>query len=159
LEKVREQGETRAMIVSATGTGKTILAALDVQRFAPKRMLFIVHREQILDRAIQEFKRVLQLADEHFGKFVGSLRQLDRQFVFAPIHSLPRAETLTQIDPDLFEYILIDEVHRAGAATYQRVIDYFAPEFLLGFTATPERTDGMNIFELFDHNVPYEIRL
>lgn len=159
IQKVRDLGEKRAIVVSATGTGKTILAALDVQAVAPQRMLFVVHREQILDRAIEEFKRVLRLPDDQFGKYVGSVKELDRRFVFATVQSLSKAHVLEEIPSDLFDYILIDEVHRAGADTYQRVIDHFDPAFLLGFTATPERTDGKNLFEIFDFNVPYEIRL
>jgi superfamily II DNA or RNA helicase len=159
IEAVRRSGESRALVVSATGTGKTILAALDVRAFAPQRMLFIVHREQILDRAIQEFQRVLNAPASDFGKFVGGTKQLDRRFVFATDRSLANPETLDQLDPETFDYILIDEVHRSGASGYQRIINHFQPEFLLGLTATPERTDGFNVYELFDFNVPYEIRL
>lgn len=159
IQKVREAGETRAVVISATGTGKTILSALDVRSVNPKRMLFIVHREQILDRAIEEFKRVLQADPSDFGKFVGQQRDLDRRYVFATIQSLSRPENLQEIKPDQFDYVLIDEVHRAGAGSYRRVIDHLRPAFLMGMTATPERTDDFNVFELFDFNVPYEIRL
>ena len=159
IAALRETGENRAVVISATGTGKTILSALDVRAFEPKRMLFIVHREQILDRAIAEFKRVLGAPDDDFGKFVGAKRELDRRYVFASIQSLSRPENLAAIDPDAFDYVLIDEVHRAGAASYRRVIDHLRPVFLLGMTATPERTDDFNVFELFGYNVPYEIRL
>ena len=159
IAALRDTGENRAVVISATGTGKTILSALDVRAYAPKRMLFVVHREQILDRAINEFKRVLGAPDSDFGKFVGARRELDRRFVFASIQSLSRPENLAAIKPDAFDYVLIDEVHRAGAASYRRVIDHLNPAFLLGMTATPERTDDFNVFELFDFNVPYEIRL
>ncbi|SJN21191.1 DNA/RNA helicase of DEAD/DEAH box family [Microbacterium esteraromaticum] len=159
LQKVRDVGERRAVIVSATGTGKTILSALDVRSVAPERMLFVVHREQILDRAIEEFSRVLNAPIQDFGKFVGTQRELDRKYVFSTIQSLSRAENLLDIPAGHFDYVLIDEVHRAGAASYRRVIDHLKPDFLLGMTATPERTDDFNVFELFDFNVPYEIRL
>lgn len=159
IQKVRDAGERRAVVVSATGTGKTILSALDVRAVAPDRMLFIAHREQILDRAIEEFRRVLCAPAEEFGKFVGSRREINRKYVFATIQSLGNEESLHQIPPNHFDYILVDEVHRAGAASYRRVVDHLAPEFLLGMTATPERTDGFNVFEMFDFNVPYEIRL
>ncbi len=159
IASVRKSGEHRAVVVSATGTGKTILAALDVRAVDPAKMLFIVHREQILDRAIEEFQRVLELPRSEFGKLVGSTQQLDRRYVFATIQSLSRPDTLAAIDPQLFDHVLIDEVHRAGAASYGRVLDHLRPNFVLGLTATPERTDGFNVFELFDHNVPYEIRL
>lgn len=159
IRKVREAGETRAVVVSATGTGKTILAALDVQTCNPERMLFVVHREQILDRAIEEFQRVLNAPLSDFGKFVGGRRELGRRYVFATIQSLARAETLSGIDPEWFDYILLDEVHRAGSESHLRLVNHFKPRFLLGVTATPERTDSFNVFELFDFNVPYEIRL
>lgn len=159
IRKTREAGETRAVVVSATGTGKTILAALDVQAFSPKRMLFVVHREQILDRAIEEFQLVLGAPRSDFGKFVGSQRELDCRYVFATIQSIAREDNLRALDPRHFDYVLIDEVHRAGAASYQRLMSHLKPSFLLGVTATPERTDDFNIFELFEFNVPYEIRL
>lgn len=159
IRKVRESGEKRAVVVSATGTGKTILAALDVREFAPKRMLFLVHREQILDRAIEEFQRVLNAPASEFGKFVGRTRQLDRRYVFATVQSLARSENLGSIPRDHFDYVLVDEVHRIGASSYQKVIEHLGPDFLLGVTATPERTDDFNVFEMFDYNVPYEIRL
>ena len=155
----RDAGEHKAVVISATGTGKTILAALDVRAYVPSRMLFVVHREQILDRAIAEFKRVLGAPDSDFGKFVGSKKELDRRYVFASIQSLSRSENLEAISPDAFDYVLIDEVHRAGAASYRKLIEHLEPDFLLGMTATPERTDDFNVFELFDYNVPYEIRL
>lgn len=159
IAALRESGEKRGIVISATGTGKTILSALDVRSYAPKRMLFVVHREQILDRAITEFQRVLGAPDSDFGKFVGGKQELDRRYVFASIQSISRLETLETIAPDAFDYVLIDEVHRAGAASYRRVIEYLKPAFLLGMTATPERTDDFNVFELFGFNVPYEIRL
>lgn len=167
IKKVIDAGESRAVVVSATGTGKTILSALAARQFDPQKLLFIVHREQILDKAIQEYRRVFadpkgddeKKLDEKFGKFVGAVRQIDRKYVFATVQSLSRDGTLDAIDPATFDLIIIDEVHRAGANTYQKIIGHFKPRFLLGLTATPERTDQINIFELFDYNVPYEIRL
>jgi len=155
----RAEGAQRAIIISATGTGKTMLSALDVRAFNPKRMLFVVHREQILDRTIQEYKRVLGGANSDYGKLTGTHKQQDRRFVFATIQTLSQDPVLAGLSVDAFDYIIIDEAHRAAAETYQRVMKYFRPKFLLGMTATPERTDGFNVFELFDHNVPYEIRL
>lgn len=159
IAALRESGETRGVVISATGTGKTILSALDVRSYDPKRMLFVVHREQIIDRAIFEFKRVLGAPDSDFGKLVGGKQEIDRRYVFASIQSLSRSEILEALTPNEFDYVLIDEVHRAGAASYRRVIEYLKPAFLLGMTATPERTDDFNVFELFGFNVPYEIRL
>lgn len=159
IQKVREAGEEKALVVSATGTGKTILAALDVKAANPQRVLFVVHREQILDRAIEEFTKVLNLQERDVGKFVGARRELDRRFVFATVQSLGSLDKLHQIARDHFGYILIDEVHRAGARMHQHIIQYFKPDFMLGITATPERSDDFNVYSLFDYNVPYEIRL
>lgn len=160
LKLLREDGETRGLIISATGTGKTILAALAVRQAAPKRLLFLVHREQIVNKAMEEFQKVLtENTPDDFGKYVGSTKQIDRPYIFATVQSLSKPETLEKIPPDHFDYIVIDEVHRAAADSYTRVIEHFSPDFLLGLTATPERTDGGDIYKLFDYNVPYEIRL
>lgn len=159
IASLRETGAQRGLVISATGTGKTILAALDVRAANPARVLFVAHREQILDRAIEEFRAVLGNDRKEYGKIVGSSRELDRQLVFSTIQTLSRPEMLAQIDPTAFDYVLIDEVHRAAAPSYQRLIEHLRPRFLLGLTATPERSDGTSIFELFDYNVPYEIRL
>lgn len=159
IAAVRSGGADRAIVISATGTGKTMLSALDVREFDAKRLLFVVHREQILDRTIQEYRRVLGGAASDYGKLSGSSRQTGARYVFATIQTLSQPHVLTRFAPDTFDYIVLDEAHRAGAVTHQRVLDYFKPEFLLGMTATPERTDGFNVFEVFDYNVPYEIRL
>lgn len=156
---LRAQGERRAIVISATGTGKTILSALDVRAAVPKKMLYVVHREQILDRAIHEYQRVLGAPASEFGKLTGGSRATDERYVFATIQTLSRPDVLESLSADAFEYILVDEVHRAGAASYRRVIEHFQPKFLLGMTATPERSDGFDLFELFDYNVAYEIRL
>lgn len=159
IAALRESGARRGLVISATGTGKTMLAALDVRAASPKKVLFVAHREQILDRAITEFRQVLDNGQNEYGKVVGSSREFERKFVFSTVQTLSQADVLSQIDPDSFDYVLIDEVHRAAAPSYQRLMEYLNPSFLLGLTATPERSDGKNIFELFDFNVPYEIRL
>ncbi|CAM3187044.1 DEAD/DEAH box helicase [Filibacter tadaridae] len=159
IRAVRDEGNDKGLVISATGTGKTYLSAFDVRSFAPKRMLFIVHREQILNKAKEDFHRILGGIDEEFGLYVGASKQLDKKYLFASIQTLSKQENLNQFDPRDFDYILIDEVHKAGAASYQRVINYFKPQFLMGMTATPERTDEFNIYSLFDYNIAYEIRL
>ncbi|MEV8266965.1 DEAD/DEAH box helicase [Microbacterium sp. NPDC076911] len=159
IDEMRRDGKRKAVVISATGTGKTILSALDVRAVNPRRMLFVVHREQILDRAIQEFQHVLGAPTSDFGKLTGSRKERDRRYLFATIQTLSQPDVLASFTRDEFDYVLIDEVHRAGAKSYGRVLDYLSPEFLLGMTATPERPDAFNIFELFDFNVPYEIRL
>lgn len=159
IARLRDSGAAKSLVISATGTGKTILSALDVRQVDPARVLFVAHREQILDRAIREFARVLGAPMSDFGKLAGTNKQSDRRYVFATVQTLSRPDVFESLDPESFDYILIDEVHRAGAASYAKVINHFRPEFLLGMTATPERSDDVSIFELFDFNVPYEIRL
>lgn len=159
ISALRDSGAKRGLIISATGTGKTILAALDVRAANPKRVLFVAHREQILDRAIDEFCRVLGNSRLDYGKVTGSSRELNQRFVFSTIQTISKNDLLDQIDLTDFDYVLIDEVHRAAAPSYQRLLERLTPAFLLGLSATPERSDGKSIFELFNYNVPYEIRL
>ena len=159
LETTRAEGADRAIIISATGTGKTMLSALDVRAVSPSKMLFVVHREQILDRTIEEFHRVLGGRRSDFGKLTGAHKDFDSRYVFATVQTLSQPDILERFSPDTFDYLIVDEAHRAIAETYRRLLDYFQPKFLLGMTATPERSDGFNVFELFGFNVPYEIRL
>ena len=160
LAKLREEGERRAIIISATGTGKTILSALDAKAMKPSRLLYVTDRSQILQQAMKSYQRVLDCGNDELGLLDGTNKQSDRKYVFATRSTLAKDETLAQFAPDEFDYVLIDEVHHAGADSYRRIIDHFSDaRFMLGMTATPERTDGINIFELFDYNVAYEIRL
>ncbi len=159
IAEVRNAGAKRAVIISATGTGKTILSALDVAAVNPERLLFVVHREQILDRTIEEYRKVLGGDPTDYGKLSGSSKQTDARYLFATVQTLAQQHVLESFDSLAFDYLIIDEAHRAGAASHLRVIDHFKPAFLLGMTATPERMDDFNVFELFDYVVPYEIRL
>lgn len=159
IAHVRSEGHERAVVISATGTGKTMLSALDVRSAEPRRMLFVAHREQILDRTIREYRRVLGGGAGDYGKLTGSVKQPDARYLFATVQTLSQPGVLAEFDPAEFDYVVVDEAHRAGAATHRRVIEYFSPSFLLGMTATPERPDGFNVFELFNYVVPYEIRL
>lgn len=122
-------------------------------------MLFIVHREQILLKAKADYQKVLGGRDQEFGILSGTSKNMDARYLFTTIQTLSKENILHQFDKNDFDYIIIDEVHKAGAASYLKVIDYFEPQFLLGMTATPERTDDFNIFQLFDYNIAYEIRL
>ncbi|MFC6038875.1 DUF3427 domain-containing protein [Paenisporosarcina macmurdoensis] len=158
IEILRNEKD-KGLIISATGTGKTYLSAFDVRRYAPKKMLFIVHREQILQKAKSDFKTILGGYDDEYGILSGTIRENNAKYLFATIQSLSKDNTLSQFKPEEFDYILIDEVHKAGAASYRKVINYFKPKFLMGMTATPERTDSFNIYQLFDYNIAYEIRL
>ncbi|MGX7394534.1 DUF3427 domain-containing protein [Carnobacterium mobile] len=159
LEELRATGAKKGLVISATGTGKTYLSAFDVLQAKPKRVLFIVHREQILNKAKSDYQKILGGKTEDYGILSGNKKEIKATYLFATIQTISKDPVLQQFAKDHFDYILIDEVHKAGAPSYHRVIDYFEPTFLLGMTATPERTDGFNIFELFDYNIAYEIRL
>lgn len=160
LKAIRDKTKDKALIISATGTGKTILCALDVREVNPNKFLFIVHNEGILNRAKEEFKKVLPIKnDSDFGLLTGKHRDVDAKYLFATIQTLSRDDNFKQFDENEFDYIVFDEAHRSAASTYQRVFNYFKPKFMLGMTATPERSDELSIFELFDYNIAYEIRL
>lgn len=157
LKKIRAQQKSKALIISATGTGKTYLAAFDVKAFKAKKLLFVVHRLNIAKKALETFSKIFQ--DKTLGLYSGNERELNADFIFSTIQTISREDHLTKFNKNHFDYIIIDESHRSGADSYLRLIDYFEPDFLLGMTATPERTDGNDIFSLFDHNIAYEIRL
>lgn len=159
LAKLRQNNARRALLISATGTGKTYLGAFDVQAFAPKRFLFVVHREQILEAARDSFRTVIGGSARDFGILSGKRHQTTAKYLFATIQTISKPEVMEQFDPQEFDYLLIDEAHRSGAQSYQRLLNYFQPQFTLGMTATPERTDDFDVFELYDHNIAYEIRL
>ncbi|HKL86333.1 MAG TPA: DUF3427 domain-containing protein [Treponemataceae bacterium] len=158
LASIRIQNKNRALLISATGTGKTYLAAFDVKQFAAKKFLFLVHRETIARKTEESFKEILGTSI-NTGFLIGSEKKLQAQYVFGMIQTISRDEVLLSIPPHTFDYIVIDEVHRSGAPSYLKVIDYFKPQFLLGLTATPERTDAFDIYSLFNHTIAYEIRL
>jgi superfamily II DNA or RNA helicase len=156
---VRKAGHSRTLVISATGTGKTVLSAFDVKQFGAKRLLFIVHRLNIAKKAMMEFKRVFGTSKTMGIYSAGDSLNEKADFIFSTVQTINADRHLNNFTFNEFDYIIIDETHRAGAATYKRVIDYFKPKFLLGMTATPERTDGFDIFSLFNHSVAYEIRL
>ena len=157
LRLLREKGKDKAILISATGTGKTFLSAFDVAAYQPKRMLFVVHRENIARAAMRTFKRVIK--DKTMGMFTGHEKDHQADYLFTTVQTIAKPEYYEQFRKSTFDYIVIDEVHRAGAPTYQRLMSYFKPEFLLGMTATPERSDDFDIYQLFDYNIAYEIRL
>lgn len=158
LQKLREEGKNKALIISATGTGKTYLSAFDAKSFNPSKLLFVVHRLTIAKESLNTFKKIFK-NDKTMGLYSGNQRDLECDFVFSTIQTISKTNHLDNFSKDHFDYIIIDETHRSGADTYLRLIEYFEPNFLLGMTATPERTDGNDIFQLFDHNIAYEIRL
>jgi superfamily II DNA or RNA helicase/HKD family nuclease len=157
LKKSRSDGWDRGIVVAATGTGKTFLAAFDSLKF--ERILFIAHREEILNQAEQTFKRVKP--DATTGFFSGNRKDTDADIIFSTVQTLGRKEYLSDsyFAKDAFDYIVIDEFHHAVAESYLNIIEYFKPKFLLGLTATPERLDNQDVFALCDYNVVYEARL
>lgn len=157
LEKLQQDNKQKALLISATGTGKTYLSAFAVKKAKPKRLLFLAHREQILKQACKTFAKIIP--DIQYGILSANHKDFHKPYLFATINMLSKEENLTQFAPTHFDYIIIDETHRAGASSYLKILNYFQPQFLLGMTATPERTDGFDIYQLFDHNIAYEIRL
>lgn len=157
LENTRAEGAKRALVQAATGVGKTYIAAFDSKKY--ERVLFVAHRAEILKQAAQAFKNVRNSDD--YGFFDGKEKCTDKAVIFASVAALGRSEYLNEayFAKDFFNYIVIDEFHHAINEQYQRIVNYFNPQFLLGLTATPERMDGRNIYEICDYNVSYEISL
>ncbi|SDQ91939.1 DEAD/DEAH box helicase [Virgibacillus salinus] len=157
LQRLRGLGEKKALVIAATGTGKTYMSAFDVRNLKPKKLLFVVHREEILTKAKETYEKLLPNEDITFGMLTGTKKDFDADYVFATIQTLSRY--YQNFDRGNFDYIIYDEAHHATADTYQHVIEYFEPDFMLGMTATPERGDSRSIFEIFDFNVALEVRL
>ena len=157
VKKSREEGDRKALIHAATGIGKTYLAAFDSIEY--KKVLFVAHREEILKQAAESFKRVRPQDEQGF--FNGNLKQTDKPVIFASVGCLGKDEYLCEkyFPQDYFDYIVIDEFHHAVNDGYRKIIRYFQYRFLLGLTATPNRMDGRNIYEICDYNVPFEITL
>ncbi len=157
LEDTRAEGAKKALVQAATGVGKTYLAAFDSKDY--ERVLFVAHREEILKQAALSFRNVR--GSDDYGFFYGEEKCTDKSVIFASVATLGRKEYLNEkyFAPDYFQYVVIDEFHHAVNDQYRRIVDYFKPQFLLGLTATPERMDGRNIYEICDYNVPYEISL
>lgn len=153
LSDTREQGYRRGLVVMATGLGKTWLAAFDSQQVNAKRLLFVAHREEILNQAEETFIRIRP--DVKVGRYDGRVRDLNVDMLFASIQSLGREHHLGNFAKDYFDYIVVDEFHHAAARTYQRLLAYFSPRFLLGLTATPDRTDQSDILTLCDDNLVF----
>ncbi len=157
LEESRAEGAAKGLVQAATGVGKTYLAAFDSAKY--EHVLFVAHREEILKQAAVSFRNVRQSDD--YGFFYAKQKDTDKAVIFASVATLGKREYLTEdfFAPDYFDYLVIDEFHHAVNDQYQRIVNYFKPQFLLGLTATPERMDGKNIYEICDYNVPYEISL
>ena len=163
LQKEREVfGSYRNLVVAATGTGKTMVAAFDYKAFIKNsdgnKLLFLAHREEILKQSLMTFRGVLR--DQNFGElWNGKEKPNEYNHVFATVQTLSRGDRYKQFDPNEFDYIVIDESHHSTADSYMGMLDYFSPEILLGLTATPERMDGGNILKHFNNRMASEIRL
>lgn len=157
LKNSREEGAAKALIYAATGIGKTYLAAFDSLNY--NTVLFVAHREEILNQAAVSFQNVRHSDD--YGFFDGNRKETDKSVIFASVSTLGRKNYLTEeyFKQDYFELVIIDECHHMCADQYKRILNYFKPRFLLGLTATPDRMDGKNIYEICDYNVPYQITL
>jgi superfamily II DNA or RNA helicase len=157
LEATRLAGNKAGLIVLATGLGKTWLSAFDSNRPEYRRVLFVAHREEILNQAKETYQRIRPTAK--LGLYAGSEKNLDADIVFASIQTLGRREHLSKFTPDAFDYVIVDEFHHASTDSYRRLLDYFTPTFLLGMTATPERTDGGDLLALCQENLVYRCDL
>ncbi|MGD8189826.1 DUF3427 domain-containing protein [Brevibacillus ginsengisoli] len=158
LKETRAGGNKKGIIIAATGTGKTYLSAFDVHQMKAEKVLFIAHRDELLENAKETFISVFG-SEDMMGKVTGTIKEWDKPFLFSTVQTLHREESLGRFLPTYFDYIIVDEFHHAEADTYRKILDYFQPKFLLGVTATPERMDGRDVLALCDHNVVYEIRL
>jgi len=157
LELTRESGYRRGLVVLATGLGKTWLAAFDARQTGARRILFVAHREEILHQAAETFVRIRP--GQRVGFYMGQQRDTEADVLCASVQTLGRLEHLERFSPEHFDYIVIDEFHHAAAPTYHRLLNYFLPSFLLGLTATPDRTDCSNILSLCDDNLVFETNL
>lgn len=148
----------RALFISATGTGKTYAISLAIKNINAKRILFLVHREQIAKKSLEVFKLIFG-STKKMSMYSGNESDIEADFLFATIQTMSKDKNLNRFGKEYFTEIIIDEAHRAGAKTYLKVIDYFKPKFYLGMTATPDRTDNFNLYKLFSYNIVYELRL
>ena len=158
------RGYTRNLVVAATGTGKTVISALDYKRFCkqhpgkPCRLLFVAHREEILRQSLYTFRAVLK--DANFGGlFVGNCKPESIDQLFLSIQTFNSQDFAAKTVSDFYDYIVVDEFHHAAAPTYQKLLSYYQPQILLGLTATPERMDGKSVLPYFNNRIAAEIRL
>lgn len=162
LRKILESGQKRALLISATGTGKTYASAFALRELGFKRVLFLVHRGQIAKQALESYRKVFS-SNIYMGMVTGKYQEYDAEFIFATMQTLSKDEVLKKYSKDAFDAIVIDEAHHSAANSYKKIMDYFTPELWLGMTATPDKRDdnleGRNIYEIFNHQIACEIRL
>ncbi len=153
LNNTLEEQYNKALVVMATGLGKTYLAAFFSENF--KKILFIAHREEILNQAKDSFTKIMP--EKRYGIYNGKAKETHADAIFASIYTLSMKAHLEQFQPDEFDLIIVDEFHHAAADSYKRAIDYFQPKFLLGITATPERNDNKDVYAICDGNVAFRL--
>lgn len=162
LKKILAEGASRALLISATGTGKTYASAFAMRELGFKRVLFLVHRGQLAIQTEKAYKMVFS-NNISMGLVGAGHNQYDADFIFATVQTLNRDEHLLEFDKDHFDCIVLDEAHHVPAATYQKIMNHFTPKLWLGMTATPDKRDdnieGRNVYEIFNHQIAYEIRL
>ena len=155
--EMRAQHIDRALLLSSTGTGKSLASAFMLREMGTKRAFFVVHREQIAKQTMKSYKRVFG-SSRTYGLLSGNSRELEADFLFATMQMLSKEEILSHYIPEEFDVIILDECHHAGAESYQKIMRYFKPKFWLGMTASPD-TNQYDIYSIFDHHIAYEIRL
>ena len=155
--KMREKQIDRALLLSSTGTGKSLASAFMLREMKAKKALFIVHREQIAKQTLKSFKRVFGTS-KIYGLLSGNSREFGAEFLFATMQMMSKDEILSYYTPEEFDVIILDECHHAGAESYQKIMRYFKPKFWLGMTASPD-TNQYDIYSIFNHHIAYEIRL
>ncbi|MBD5506470.1 MAG: DEAD/DEAH box helicase [Lachnospiraceae bacterium] len=162
LRKILVTGEERALLISATGTGKTYASAFAMRELEFKRVLFLVHRGQLARQTKRSYERVFG-SNVSMGLVGAGYHEYDKDYVFATVQTLNREEHLIKYKPADFDCIILDEAHHSSANSYQKIMSYFMPKLWLGMTATPDKRDdneeGRNIYEIFHHQIAYEIRL
>lgn len=164
LRKLYEAGKNRALLISATGTGKTYASAFAMREMGFQKVLFLVHRNQIAKQALKSFRKVFS-GKLSMGLVSGALSrwEYDKDYIFATVQTLSKDDNLQKYSAEHFDAIIYDEAHHTAAGSYKKVMDYFRPKLTLGMTATPDKRDdnieGRNIYEIFDYNIAYEIRL
>ncbi|MCR5202873.1 MAG: DEAD/DEAH box helicase [Lachnospiraceae bacterium] len=165
LRNILEKNEDRALLISATATGKTYASAFAMRDLGFRRVLFLVHRNQLARQTLKSYKKVFS-ENVKMGLIYGSdsiADNIDNDYLFATVQTLSKEDNLKKFEPDAFDAIILDEAHHSPANTYQKIMKYFTPKLWLGMTATPDKRDdyieGRNVYELFNHNIAHEIRL
>lgn len=159
IQGLINRGAHRGLVISATGTGKTYLGAFAVKENQPQKFLYVVHREQVARKAMQSFSRVIGGPQKNFGLISSQHHDFSPRYLFATVQTLSQKKILEKLSPKMFDFILVDEAHRAAAPSCQRLMNHFKPKFWLGMTATPDRMDNQDVYGIFDYHIAYEIRL